>query len=772
MQSLTLLLHFAALAGIASAAAAPPPASMTGNAWIVVVVIFLMVVAIMSNTIKLLPVLIIVPIIFHLCGIISETELFAGLPNNGVLTVALMTVLSQPIAEVPVLRKWVRSFFEGATREHLWVTRLKLCAASGLISGVMTDVAEISVLTSIVLSVCHEKNLSVRSILMPLSVVIVLSNFSILGNGSNLVLSGLMTNAGLPAMPFFELAKVVGPQLIVTLLYCTFAPAWLLSDESKPHAESSGSGRQRGHSAFGSPENFNIQMKIQAGSSLEGAKYAQIPQNFLHTGVDVLAVKTTTPMRGDDDDARGDDEFITKAHSKFGSLTGQAGDVVHLSVPPSMLLELSRLLNGQLISANNNVAADRVAEFYASHDLGQQQQQQQRSEPTEELQVEAPVVGATPNSPLSLKRNSLYLIQQQQQVQHHDHQTPEPVAQKSMSQLSDASSTFGPPGPLTEDAMQLYTLVIAPENPFVGTTVASGEFQRRFGVSILAIRGINLDVPEVAISQLAAHTIAVADTLLVLGPKSFLRHNRHAHGNFLLIDCVDSGTGNAAVDEYVFRLPMFVPFGRVMRDGRGDYRYLIMPWWWTYVSCIIFVGIIVAGSVGPEGLATYSLYALGLYAVFGITSPESAVARINYQMYIMLAFSFPLGTAVSNSGLSNVIGTAIANAKVKGFVLHLIIGTVSVVFAALITGRAATQVLFKIVLSTYKALGTDPLPGIIVIAVTVNLGLSTLYGLPTNLIIAGPGKYSAVDFAKFGLPITIITVLLTAVLTSAIYGQW
>jgi di/tricarboxylate transporter len=312
---------------------------------------------------------------------------------------------------------------------------------------------------------------------------------------------------------------------------------------------------------------------------------------------------------------------------------------------------------------------------------------------------------------------------------------------------------------------------MGPSNSMVGATVESRSFQHRFGLSILAIQE---NTKNVLRSDLPSHVLAVGDTILAIGPGNILRHLKQSTGVFLYVDCLDPSEGSSLVDSYVFRLPVYFPFGQ-LRDGgskRGPYKMLMLPSWWGYLGGIVFLGVVTAAAVGPELLSTYALYATALFCLLGIMEPEYVLRKVNLQLLLILTFSFPLGSAVSKSGLAGFVGYSIANAGIRGFPLHLLIGVLSVITTLLITGRAATQVLFTIVVAIYKKSGEDPIPGIIVVMVCVNLGICTVYGLPTNLIVAGPGKYSAGDFARFGTPITIVTVLMTALLASAVYEKW
>ena len=90
-----------------------------------------------------------------------------------------------------------------------------------------------------------------------------------------------------------------------------------------------------------------------------------------------------------------------------------------------------------------------------------------------------------------------------------------------------------------------------------------------------------------------------------------------------------------------------------------------------------------------------------------------------------------------------------------------IIFIITNIFTELITNNAAAALSFPIALSVATQLGVDPTPFFVVICMAASASFSTPIGYQTNLIVQGVGGYKFTDFVKVGLPLNLITFLIS-----------
>ena len=102
-------------------------------------------------------------------------------------------------------------------------------------------------------------------------------------------------------------------------------------------------------------------------------------------------------------------------------------------------------------------------------------------------------------------------------------------------------------------------------------------------------------------------------------------------------------------------------------------------------------------------------------------------------------------------------------------VLLAILFIITNLFTELITNNAAAALAFPLALAISQQLGVDPTPFFVVICMAASASFSTPIGYQTNLIVQGIGNYKFTDFVRIGLPLNIITFLISVFLIPLIW---
>ena len=194
-------------------------------------------------------------------------------------------------------------------------------------------------------------------------------------------------------------------------------------------------------------------------------------------------------------------------------------------------------------------------------------------------------------------------------------------------------------------------------------------------------------------------------------------------------------------------------------------------WWYQYTSLVIFLSIVIASMCSVK-LSISCICACCACVMLRLLTAKDLVKSLPVEVFLLVAFSFPLGAGMKSSGLSGVLGKLMVQANVTGIRLLYFIGAVTLVLTNMITNQGCVQVMFPLVLGVYEEQKRHPLPGIIMLASTLTVALCTPFAIPSNALILVPGGYCARDFVKFGLPLSLLTLLLLGLTTAAVYGEW
>ena len=91
------------------------------------------------------------------------------------------------------------------------------------------------------------------------------------------------------------------------------------------------------------------------------------------------------------------------------------------------------------------------------------------------------------------------------------------------------------------------------------------------------------------------------------------------------------------------------------------------------------------------------------------------------------------------------------------------VAVATVALTEAVTNNGAAVLMFPIALAVAVELGADPRAFAATIALTASDSFLTQIGYQTNTMVWGPGGYRFGDYARLGLPLTLMTLGVVAV---------
>lgn len=144
---------------------------------------------------------------------------------------------------------------------------------------------------------------------------------------------------------------------------------------------------------------------------------------------------------------------------------------------------------------------------------------------------------------------------------------------------------------------------------------------------------------------------------------------------------------------------------------------------------------------------------------------------ISWDILITIACAFAISRAMVNSGVADMIAGGIIDMSddYSPHVLLAVLFIITNLFTELITNNAAAALAFPLALSLSNQLGVSPMPFFVVICMAASASFSTPIGYQTNLIVQGIGNYKFTDFIRVGLPLNILTFIISVLLIPLIW---
>lgn len=195
--------------------------------------------------------------------------------------------------------------------------------------------------------------------------------------------------------------------------------------------------------------------------------------------------------------------------------------------------------------------------------------------------------------------------------------------------------------------------------------------------------------------------------------------------------------------------------------------------WFTLILLII---MIIGASIGelptiksllPEGIKLDMFFFVSITTVImawtKIFPPRKYTKYISWDILITIACAFGISKAMENSGVADLLARYIINLSHSHgpYILLAVMFIITNIFTELITNNAAAALSFPLALSISQQLGVSPMPFFVVICMAASASFCTPIGYQTNLIVQGIGNYKFTDFIRIGLPLNIITFLIS-----------
>ncbi len=288
---------------------------------------------------------------------------------------------------------------------------------------------------------------------------------------------------------------------------------------------------------------------------------------------------------------------------------------------------------------------------------------------------------------------------------------------------------------LDSDKYQAYEAVISNSSPLIGDNVRDSQFRKKYDAVIMAIHRnghrINKKIGDIEFQP--------GDTLFILGKKNFGKQ---------WYNSLDFSLVSESINEYS------------KPKSKGNLALLLM---------VIMITTVITGIIGSMLIAALLITVIML--ITRIISIYDAKRSVDFNVLLVIVSSLGIAQAVSNAGVSKQIAESFVNLLDRfgetGIVAGLFI--ITCFYTEIITNNAAAALLFPITISIAAQMNMDPRPLILTITIAASTSFSTPIGYQTNLMVYSPGGYKFSDYLKAGLPVNILTGIITTIMITMLF---
>jgi len=281
---------------------------------------------------------------------------------------------------------------------------------------------------------------------------------------------------------------------------------------------------------------------------------------------------------------------------------------------------------------------------------------------------------------------------------------------------------------LASPNLSLLETAVAPRSRLAGRSLRELQFQQKYGARVLAIwrRGRSIR------TRLADMTLEFGDGLLLQAPAKSLDLLRTESGLILLAESAST----------------------IRMTLRG---------WLTVILMIATLGLAV---IFPSLIAEIMFSGAIAMVLIGVMNMDHVYRAIDWRSLFMVAGMLPVGVALDKTGAAALLAQSIIS-SLGGYGNIVLLGgmvLLTVLLTQIINGAAAVTVVAPIAISASLKLGLEPRSVAMAIAIASSMAFMSPLGHSVNIMVMGAGGYTFRDYARVGIPLTIILFILLLVL--------
>jgi di/tricarboxylate transporter len=189
------------------------------------------------------------------------------------------------------------------------------------------------------------------------------------------------------------------------------------------------------------------------------------------------------------------------------------------------------------------------------------------------------------------------------------------------------------------------------------------------------------------------------------------------------------------------------------------------------IATAITATMVTVAAFGMMSMLNAALLATAAMLLTGCLTSNRVWRSLDWQTIVVMGAAVGLESAVTDSGLSEALAKFIAGIGGNSPMLALsaiYVGTI--LMTNIITNAAAAAFMFPVALSLANSLGVSFMPFAMILMSAASCAFINPAAFQTNLMVQGPGGYTFGDFARVGVPLTIIVGAVVLSLAPFVYG--
>ncbi|HCF6482093.1 TPA: SLC13/DASS family transporter [Klebsiella variicola subsp. variicola] len=208
----------------------------------------------------------------------------------------------------------------------------------------------------------------------------------------------------------------------------------------------------------------------------------------------------------------------------------------------------------------------------------------------------------------------------------------------------------------------------------------------------------------------------------------------------------------------------------------GEQRdYSHVPRWKQILSLVVLIatilGMIFEKQTGISLAVAGCIGALVL-VVTGVLTEKQAYKAIDSQTIFIFGGTLALAKTLEMTGAGKLVADQVIGLlgnNSSPFMLLVVVFALSVVMTNFMSNTATVALLVPVSLSIAAGMGADPRAVLMATVIGSSCAYATPIGMPANMMVLSAGGYKFVDYAKSGIPLIIVSTIVSLILLPILF---
>ena len=208
----------------------------------------------------------------------------------------------------------------------------------------------------------------------------------------------------------------------------------------------------------------------------------------------------------------------------------------------------------------------------------------------------------------------------------------------------------------------------------------------------------------------------------------------------------------------------------------GEQRdYSHVPRWKQILSLVVLIatilGMIFEKQPGISLTVAGCIGALVL-VITGVLTEKQAYKAIDSQTIFIFGGTLALAKALEMTGAGKLVADQVIGLlgnNSSPFMLLVVVFALSVVMTNFMSNTATVALLVPVSLSIAAGMGADPRAVLMATVIGSSCAYATPIGMPANMMVLSAGGYKFVDYAKSGIPLIIVSTIVSLILLPILF---